>query len=227
MRFNRLINMIGEDRFTKLQETKIAIFGLGGVGSYTAEIIARSGIKKICVIDYDVIDETNINRQLIALDSTVGLKKVDVFKTRALDINPNIEVLTYKVKADKDNIKEILGSNYDYVIDCIDDVNAKVEIAKYCLDHNIKFISSMGFANKFKPELIRIAKMNQTSVCPLAKAIRKQLKLDGYSLDFFVAYSEEKPALLKDKKVLSSNAYCPSVAGIYLATYVINKVIGE
>jgi len=227
MRFNRLLNMIGEEKLAKLNSMKIIVFGLGGVGSYAAEILARSGIGTLHVVDYDYVDITNINRQLIALESTLNQKKVSVFSDRAKDINPNINLVTHDIKADNETIRELLDEGFDYVADCIDDIFAKVAIAKYCLDNEINFISSMGFANKYKPELIKISTLNQTSVCPLAKALRKQLKLAGYTLNFPVVYSEEVPAIVQDKKILGSNAYCPSVAGIYLAAHIINDIIGE
>ena len=227
MRFNRLINMIGAEKFQELKNKKIIVFGLGGVGSFAAESLVRSGIGNLDVVDYDIVDETNINRQLIALSSTVGKFKTDVFKARALDINPDLKITTFKVKADADNIKRILSAGYDAVIDCIDDLSAKVELAKYCIDNDINFIASMGFANKFHPELIKIKKMNQTSVCPLAKALRRELRIAGYALDFKVAYSEEKPANVIDKNTLGSNSYCPSAAGLIIAAQIINEMIGE
>lgn len=227
MKFDRLLNMIGEDKFYSIKQKRIVVFGLGGVGSFTAEALVRSGIGTLYVVDYDLVEETNINRQLIALESTIGKYKVDVFKERAKDINHEIKIIGYKVKADKDTIKEILQIGFDYVVDCVDDLNAKAEIAMYCLNHNINLISSMGFANKFKPEMIKIAKLNQTSVCPLAKALRKKLKNAGYSLNFNVVYSEEKPAMVINKEILGSNAYCPSVAGLYMAAHIVNEIIGE
>ena len=227
MRFNRLANMIGEDKLNQLNQKKIIIFGLGGVGSYAAEILVRSGIGTLHVVDYDTVDITNINRQLIALESTLNQKKVSVFSKRAKDINPDIKLVTHDILADKETIKELLDEGFDYLADCIDDLPAKAEIAKYCLDHKINFISSMGFANKYKPEMIKVTTLNQTSVCPLAKVLRKQLKLAGYSLNFPVVYSEEIPASVLDKKILGSNAYCPSMAGIYLAAHIINNIIGE
>ena len=227
MKFDRLVNLIGEEKFNTLKQKKIIVFGLGGVGSYAAEVIVRTGFDQIDVVDFDIVEETNLNRQLIALESTVGQYKVNAFKSRALDINPLINVNVHQLKVSQENVSEIINQNFDYAIDCIDDVEAKVSIIKYCLDNNIKIISSMGFANKFRVDLIKIRKMNQTSVCPLAKIIRKKLKVAGYSLDFPVVYSEEKPAAVLDKKILGSNAYCPSAAGITLAAHVINEIIGE
>jgi len=227
MQFDRLINMIGKEKFNLLKHKRVIVFGLGGVGSFAAEALARSGIQTLYVVDYDQIEITNLNRQLVALNSTIGEYKVDVFKKRALDINPKIKCVAYKVKADRDTIKEILDQGFDYVLDCVDDLSAKFELAKYCLDKNVNFLAAMGFANKFKPELIKVVKLNQTQVCPLAKVLRKKLKIAGYSLNFEVVYSDEKPALTLNKEVLGSNAYIPSTAGLFMAAHVVNKMIGE
>ncbi|MFA7106566.1 MAG: tRNA threonylcarbamoyladenosine dehydratase [Candidatus Izemoplasmatales bacterium] len=225
MIFNRFINMIGEERFNLLKTKSIIVFGLGGVGSYAAEVLVRSGIHNLTVVDYDMVDITNINRQLIALQSTLGMKKVDVFYARAKDINPDIIIKALQIKVKEENIKDFFNEKYDYVIDCVDDIIAKVEIAKFCLDNKINLISSMGFANKSHPEQIKIAKLNQTKVCPLARSFRKKIKELGYPLDFKVVYSEEKPSEVIDRKILGSNAYCPSAAGIILASEVINHLL--
>lgn len=227
MRFNRLINLIGQEKFDQLKRKNIIIFGLGGVGSFAAEAIARSGIMKLTVIDYDKVDITNINRQLVALESTIGQLKVEVFKSRALDINPDLEITALNKKVSIDNIDEILCSGYDYVIDCIDDVDGKIAIAKYCLDHGLKLIMSAGFANKIHPELIKISKLNQTSVCPLAKTLRYKLKSINYPLTIDVVYSEEKPIKAIDNRILGSNSYVPSTAGLIIASHVINTLIGD
>ncbi len=225
MRFDRLINMIGEDKFYSLSKKRVIVFGLGGVGSFAAEALVRSGINTVYVMDYDQVDITNINRQLVALGSTIGQYKTDVFTKRAKDINPNIKIVGYKIKADRVSIKEVLDQGFDFVLDCVDDIFAKLELARYCLKEKVPFIASMGFANKFYPELIKVAKMNQTKVCPLAKSLRKKLKDADISLNFDVVYSEEKPTDTLDQKVLGSNAYCPSVAGLIMASHVINKLI--
>lgn len=225
MRFNRLENMIGPKNMSKLSSVKIIVFGLGGVGSFTAEALARCGIINLTVIDYDIVDITNINRQLIALDSTVGLKKTEVFKKRAIDINPMIKIKALDIRVTKENIESILFDRYDYVIDCIDDVEAKIAIISTANKHKTKLISSMGFANKSKPEMIKITKMNQTKTCPLAKSLRKKLKLRGCSLDFEVVYSEEEPIITLNRNVLGSNSYTPSCAGLIIASRVINNLL--
>lgn len=227
MRFNRLINLIGTEKFSRLANRKIAVLGLGGVGSFAAESLVRSGIKELLVVDYDLVDITNVNRQLIALNSTLNQEKVAVFKSRALDINPEINIETISQKITSDNIHSILDRNIDYVLDCVDDLDAKLEIAKFCLENKINFISAMGFANKMHPELIKIARLNQTKVCPLAKAYRRKVKLAGYPLIVDVVYSEEIPVKPLDSNILGSNAVCPSTAGLLMSSHVINKILGE
>lgn len=227
MRFNRLINLIGLEKFDQFSNKKIAILGLGGVGSFAAESLVRSGIKEVLVVDYDLVDPTNINRQIIALDSTVNQSKVEVFKSRALDINPEVIITTIKEKISAVNINEILGKDIDYVLDCVDDLQAKFAIAEYCVNQKIKLISAMGFANKMHPEQIKIAKLNQTKVCPLAKAYRRKIKLAGYPLNIDVVYSEETPVKPLDANVLGSNSFCPSVAGLVMSSYVVNQILGE
>ncbi|MDY0010981.1 MAG: tRNA threonylcarbamoyladenosine dehydratase, partial [Candidatus Izemoplasmatales bacterium] len=192
-RFNRLINLIGMEKYQILCQKKVIVFGLGGVGSFAAEVLVRNGIGEVHVVDFDLVDITNINRQLLALENTIGQYKTDVFVERALAINPKLKLVVHQTKVDATNVNLILGEKFDYVADCIDDLKAKVAIAKYCLDNSISFISSMGFANKMKPEMIKVAKLNQTSVCPIAKIMRRDLKIAGYSLNFPVVFSEEKP----------------------------------
>lgn len=220
--FERTISLIGEPAFLKLQAKKIMVFGLGGVGGYVCEMLVRSGIKTIGLCDYDTISSSNKNRQIIALDSTLGKKKVEVLKDRLLDINKEVNVTTYDLKITEDNISQI-GTNYDYFIDCVDDVAAKLAIIKYAYQNNIKIISSMGTGNKLDPTKFKIAKIKDTKTCPLAKVMRKKLKeLNIYDLP--VLYSEEE-VHVKGAKVIPSIAFCPSVAGILIARFVILDII--
>lgn len=225
MRFNRFEALIGKEQFAQLKQKKVAIFGIGGVGSYALEAIARSGIGHIIICDFDHFEASNINRQLYAYDSTIGALKVDVAKARLEDINPDVEVLSYALKADADIIKEIFALKPDFVIDAIDDVFAKTDLIKASLLNGIPFISSMGFANKIHPEKIKIASLKETSVCPLAKTMRKRLREEKVSLDFPVVYSTEKP-IESIGKILGTSPYVPSIAGLMMSGYVINKLIG-
>lgn len=225
MRFDRFERIIGTEKLEILKHKKIAIFGLGGVGSYALEAIARSGVGKVIICDYDHVDITNINRQLVAKESTIGMLKTEVAETSLKDINPDIEVLSFPIKADKALIEDILALRPDFVIDAIDDVLAKTELIKATIKLDIPIIASMGFANKLHPELIEIATLDRTSVCPLAKTMRKRLKEENVTLNFPVVYSKEQPYKNSDN-ILGSSAYTPSVAGLILASHVVNKLIG-
>jgi tRNA A37 threonylcarbamoyladenosine dehydratase len=202
------------------------VFGLGGVGSYALEAIARSGVGKIIICDYDHVDITNINRQLVAKESTIGMLKTDVATASLKDINPNITVLAYPIKADRQLIQDILALKPDFVIDAIDDVQAKTDLIESAIKLDIPIIASMGFANKLHPEFIQISTLDKTQVCPLAKKMRKKIKDDNVTLNFPVVYSKEVPRI-RGGEILGSSAYVPSVAGLMLASYVINKLIGE
>ncbi|HKL47282.1 MAG TPA: tRNA threonylcarbamoyladenosine dehydratase [Candidatus Izemoplasmatales bacterium] len=227
MRFNRLENLIGHDKLEMLKDKKIIIFGLGGVGSFAAEALVRSGVGHLVVVDYDLVDETNINRQLIALESTIGHQKTSVFKRRAHDINSHAHVDIINEKVDENNIQTILDDTYDFALDCIDDVNGKIEIIRFCQAIEIPLIISMGFANKFHPEMIQMSSLKKTSVCPLAKAMRKKIRTSKLSLDIPCVYSQEKPSDVLDHSILGSTAFCPSSAGLMMAAYVINQLLGN
>ncbi|QWC00622.1 tRNA threonylcarbamoyladenosine dehydratase [Mycoplasmatota bacterium] len=225
MRFNRLENLVSKNGIELLKNKTMMVFGLGGVGSFAAEALVRSGIGQLIVVDYDSVDITNINRQLIALDSTIGHKKTDVFLKRAKDINPNINITSITEKVSQENVNSMLEIRPDFVLDCIDDVFAKVELAKACYHMNIPIMLAMGFANKFHPEMIKISTLKKTSVCPLAKVMRRKIRDIGLPLDIPVVYSEEKPASVIDNQILGSTAFCPSTAGLMMASYAINYMI--
>ena len=222
--FEREIALIGEEDFLKIQTKKVLVFGLGGVGGYVCEMLVRSGIKEIGICDFDIITNSNKNRQIIALDSTIGKNKVVVMKERLKDINDNLIIHEYNFKITEDNINKI-PNDYDYFIDAIDDVSAKIAIIRYAYANNIRIISSMGTGNKLDPTKFKISKINQTKVCPLAKVIRYKLKELNIS-DLMVLYSEELP-IKKSNKVISSISFVPSVAGILIARYVILDIINK
>lgn len=166
--------LIGKEPLDKLRNSNIAIVGIGGVGSFCAEALARTGINNITLIDMDTVDITNINRQLIADTTTVGKLKVDVMKERILKINPNANVTTFQVFLDKNNIPSLIYKNHDYVIDCIDNVNSKVALIEYCYKENIEIISALGTGNKLDPTKFEVTDIFKTSICPLARIIRKK-----------------------------------------------------
>ena len=170
--FARFSMMVGEDGIEKLRNSRVIMFGVGGVGSYTVEALARSGVGQITMVDFDEISESNINRQLHSLRSTIGKSKIDVMKDRILDINPDCKVELVK-RLVYDDVDEVLGNNkYDFVVDAIDVIGSKINLIEYCVKNNINIISSMGFGNKMHPEMVEIAKIKNTSFCPMARTIR-------------------------------------------------------
>ena len=242
--FARFSMMVGEDGIEKLRNSRVIVFGVGGVGSYTVEALARSGVGHITMVDFDEISESNINRQLHSLRSTIGKSKIDVMKDRILDINPDCKVELVK-RLVYDDVDEVLGNNkYDFVVDAIDVIGSKINLIEYCAKNNINIISSMGFGNKMHPEMIEIAKIKNTSVCPMARTIRSILKKKGIT-NVPVAFSKEIPVqpnkseLFKEelptefrennkiprKTTPGSNSFVPGVAGLVLASYVVRKLL--
>lgn len=224
MIFERTKNLIGEVALEKLANSRVAIFGIGGVGGSVAEALIRVGIGEIDLIDNDTINATNINRQIIALHSTVGKYKVDVMKSRALDINPNIRINIYKTFFSDESLNEFDFSKYDYVIDAIDSVKSKILLIKTCKSLNIPIISSMGTGNKLDPTKFEITDISKTSVCPLARIIRTELKKQGIK-NLKVLYSKESP-IKTASRVPSSISFVPSTAGLIIASVVVNELIG-
>lgn len=221
---DRQISLIGKENNEKIIGTKIALFGVGGVGSYVLEMFLRNGIRNILLCDFDTVDETNINRQLVAYNDTIGKKKVDVAKKRAKSINEKVEMITYDKKVSEDNIYDMLKHfNPDYIIDCIDDVDAKITIMKYAYENNIKCISSMGAGNRTRVDMIEVTDIFKTTYCPLAKKIRKILKKENIKKQL-VVYSKEQP---KISKKITSIAEVPAVFGINIAAYVFNDILSN
>lgn len=221
---DRQISLIGKENNEKIVETKIALFGVGGVGSYVLEMFLRNGIRNILLCDFDTVDETNINRQLVAYSDTIGKKKVEVAKKRAKSINEKVEMITYDEKVSEDNIYDMLKDfNPDYIIDCIDDVDAKITIMKYAYENNIKCISSMGAGNRTRVDMIEVTDIFKTTYCPLAKKIRKVLKKENIKKQL-VVYSKEQP---KISKKVTSIAEVPAVFGINIAAYVFNDILSN
>lgn len=221
---DRQISLIGKENNEKIIGTKIALFGVGGVGSYVLEMFLRNGIRNILLCDFDKVDETNINRQLVAYNDTIGKKKVDVAKKRAKSINEKVEMITYDKKVSEDNIYDMLKHfNPDYIIDCIDDVDAKITIMKYAYENNIKCISSMGAGNRTRVDMIEVTDIFKTTYCPLAKKIRKILKKENIKKQL-VVYSKEQP---KISKKITSIAEVPAVFGINIAAYVFNDILSN
>ncbi len=220
--FEREELLIG-NKIDILKDKTILIVGIGGVGGYVVESMVRCGIGHIVLVDFDTVDISNINRQLVALHSTLGKKKVEAYKERILDINPSCTVDTFDIFYDESNKDVIFNQKIDYVIDCCDSVNSKVLLIKECKERNIPIISSMGTGNKFHPELFKIDRLKKTEYDPLAKKMRFLLKDNKELLDTMVLYSTEQPTPYKGK--VGSISYVPSVAGLLITSYVINSFI--
>lgn len=224
-RFLRTEMVLGKEAMIKLSNSRIIVFGVGGVGGFVVEGLARSGVRYIDVVDNDTVSITNINRQLIALTSTIGKPKVEVIKDRILDINPSCVVNTYNQYYDKDNMIDI--SNYDYVIDCIDTVTSKLLLISEAKRLNVNIISSMGTGNKIDPSKLMITDLSKTSVCPLARVMRYELRKRGItSLKVLFSNEEPKKVTIDEKRhIPGSVSFVPSVAGLMIAGYVINDLI--
>ena len=224
--------IIGDEGVDKLKNCNVIVFGVGGVGSFAAEAIARAGVGNLTIVDFDDVDITNINRQLPALHSTVGRYKVDVMKERILDINPNINIKAIREVYNKDTSESILSEDYDYVVDAIDMVTSKIHLIETCKNKGIEIISSMGMGNKLDPTKIEVTDIHKTTICPLARVMRKELK-DRRIKKLKVVYSTEQPKELK-KKILNgkkvtpgSVSFVPSVGGLIIASVVVNDLLNK
>ena len=225
--------MIGEEALEKLQNSRVAVFGVGGVGGYTVEALARSGVGAIDVIDDDKICITNVNRQILATTKNVGKYKTDVAEERILEINPKAKVTKYNMFFTPDNADEFDFSKYDYVVDAIDMVSSKLLLVKICKDLNVPIISSMGTGNKLNPTLLKVKDIYSTSNCPLARVMRRELrKMSVKSLkvvcsDEIPSYTPKSDEDNPGKRVNSSISFVPSVAGLIIAGEVIKDLINK
>ncbi len=224
--------IIGQEGIEKLKNSNVIVFGVGGVGSFAAEAIARAGVGNLTIVDFDDVDITNINRQLPALHSTVGRDKVDVMKERILDINPDINIKAIKSLYNEETSEKLLSEKYDYVVDAIDMVSSKIHLIETCKKKGLEIISSMGMGNKLDPTKIVVTDVHKTTMCPLAKVMRKELR-DRKIKKLKVVFSTEKPRELKEKimngkKVTpGSVSFVPSVGGLVIASVVINDLINK
>ncbi len=225
--------LIGDEAFSVLKNSHVAVFGVGGVGGYVVEALARSGVGEITLIDNDTVSVSNINRQIIATDNTVGEYKTSAAKNRILSINPDVRVNTYDMFVLSDNISEIDFSKFDYVVDAVDTVSAKIAIIMKAEEMNIKVISSMGTGNKLDANAFEIADIYKTSVCPLARVMRTELKKRGIK-KLKVLYSKETPIKPQNAEVSqtgravpASIAFVPSVAGLLIGGEVVKDLISK
>lgn len=241
--FIRSQKLIGEEAIHKLSQSTVAVFGIGGVGSFVVEALARGGVGSLILVDDDTIVTSNLNRQIHATHKTIGLPKVDVMKERVLAINPNVKVTTIQRFVLTDNLTDIIELKPDYIVDAIDTVTAKITLARLSVEHRIPLMSSMGTGNKLDPTQFEVADLADTSVCPLCKVMRRELK--KYEINHLkVVYSKEKPmtpiefdhevgidssnaeVTRKKRATPGSMSFVPGVAGLIIAGEVIKDLIG-
>ncbi len=241
--FSRNELAIGKEGLEIMKNSTVAVLGIGGVGSFAAEALARSGVGRLILIDKDDVDITNVNRQLIALLSTVGRPKVDIMKERIQDINPDCEVIALKMFYTEETYEEIFGYNLDFVVDASDTIMYKIHLMKECLKRGIRIISSMGAANKMDPTRFQIADISKTHTDPLAKVIRTKLRKERIHKGIPVVFSDESPIVIREdvKKEVgnqnapirkaqmppSSNAFVPSACGLIMASYVVRELLKD
>lgn len=219
----RLEILVGNKGIEKLKKSKVVVFGLGGVGSFAVEALTRSFIGKIDIVDFDIVDISNINRQIEATLNTVGLKKTEVMKNRMLEINDELDIKEYDVKLNFSNIKEFNLKQYDYVVDAIDDIEAKIALIEYCYINKINIISSMGMANKMEPEKIKISKLKNTKSCAIARKLRDKFRNTSI-MNLDVVYSEEI-AIKHNQQFLGSTSFNPPVAGLFIASFIVKQIL--
>ncbi|WP_312647289.1 tRNA threonylcarbamoyladenosine dehydratase [Aminipila sp.] len=229
--YTRTERLLGTDALNTLAASKVAVFGIGGVGGYVVEALARSGVGTIDIIDKDDVSISNINRQLIATTKTVGIPKVQVMKDRIHDINPDIIVNAYQCFYLPETSEQFNFSNYDYIVDAVDTVTAKIELVMNAEAAGTPIISSMGAGNKLEPSMFEVEDIYKTSVCPLAKVMRKELKQRGIK-KLKVVYSKEQPIMVSkpepgQKSIPGSIAFVPSVAGLIIAGEVIKDIVNN
>jgi tRNA threonylcarbamoyladenosine dehydratase len=242
--FSRNELAIGKEGLSILKNSTVAVLGIGGVGSFAAEALARSGVGRLVLVDKDDVDITNVNRQVHALLSTVGQPKVDLMKARIADINPECEVIALKMFYTEETYEQFFKYNLDFVADASDTISYKIHLMKECLSRKIPIISSMGVANKLDPTRLRITDISKTTYDPIAKVVRTKLRKEGIKKGINVVFSDEKPLKIREevrkdivqdentpirkaKMPPSSNAFVPSVSGLIMAGHVITELTKE
>lgn len=248
-RFSRTELLIGPEGLAKLVKSKVGIFGVGGVGTYAAEALARAGVGHLVLVDYDDVCLTNINRQIHALSSTIGKSKVELMAERVKEINPKIIVEPLREFYLPDNEKEIVDQSFDYVIDAMDTVSAKLHLIKHCFALGVPVVSAMGAGNKLDPTQLRVDDISKTAICPLAKVVRRELRKMGIKKGLKVVYSTETPKTplkleadcrtdcvctnhdakgncAKRRQIPGSISFVPSTSGLFLASVVVRDLVG-
>lgn len=223
--FDRLTCLINQNEFNTIQNSKILLVGVGGVGGYTLEALVRSGFLNITIIDGDVIDESNLNRQIITNNDNIGNYKVNEAYKRAISINPSLNINPINAFLTIDNFKNYINTDYDYIIDACDDIKIKIELVKYAKNNNIKIITCLGTGKKLNPNYLEITTLNKTFNDPLAKKLRSELRKEKIDLNIPVVFSKEET--IKTENMVGSSVFVPAVAGIYLANYVFLDTINS
>lgn len=232
--FQRTELLLGCDAMAKLKKARVAVFGIGGVGGYVCEVLARSGVYDLTLFDNDTVSETNRNRQIIALESTMGMAKTEAMKNRILDINPEAAVTAHNAFYTSENAADFPLEGFDYIADCIDTVSSKIELIIRAKSANVLIISAMGAGNKLDPTRFEVSDIYKTSVCPLARTMRYELKKRGV-MDLKVVYSREEPIKplssvdgeTHGRHLPASVAFAPSVMGIIMASEIIKDIIKQ
>ena len=220
------LELLVKDKINDIKDKTILVVGVGGVGGYAVETLVRSGIENIIIVDNDIVDITNLNRQIISLRSNIGMKKVDVLENRIKDINPECNVIKYDLFLTKDNTESIFNRKIDYVVDACDTMDVKKELIRITNKLNIKLISSMGTGNKLNPKKLEITDLRKTSYDPIAKILRKYVKEEKINKKILVVSSTEQP-IKTNTKTIGSTSFVPAQAGLLITSYIINDIVGE
>lgn len=220
--FERLIGLIGEEKLKEIERKKVLLIGVGGVGSYALEALIRNGFFDITIVDFDIIDLSNLNRQLITDSTNIGKYKVDEAKKRALLINPNIKIQTINEKLNKENLKNLLNQNFDYIIDACDTLDVKFALMENSIHYSYKLISSMGTAKKIDPTKLEITTLNKTNNDPIARLLRNKVRKAHVNKKIYVVSSTEVP---KQINMLGTANLVPSVAGLLCVSFIFNDII--
>lgn len=220
---DRLELLVGAEGIFKLKSSKIVVVGLGGVGGYVVESLIRSGIENIIIVDYDTIDESNLNRQIIATRDNIGKLKVDEFEKRILSINDKVNITKLPIFVDENNIDELFLDDITYIIDACDSIKTKKFIISKCLEKNIKFITCLGTGKRMDPSKLKICDIRETKYDPIARILRKYVKYNRINSKVLCCYSEEEP-IKYNSNVIGSNSFVPSSAGLLISSYVVRDI---
>ncbi|NMB20267.1 MAG: tRNA threonylcarbamoyladenosine dehydratase [Firmicutes bacterium] len=226
-RFTRTELMLGEQNLKRLANTKVAVIGVGGVGGYVAEALARSGIGALVLVDHDVVSITNLNRQIIALESTLGKPKVEVMAERIRQINPGCEVEIHQAYYEEELHNHLIPGDVDFIADAIDSVRAKADLIERSLAEGLPIIASLGAGNKLDPSRLTITELSKTHTCPLARAVRLALRKRGVTTPVPVVFSPEQPVGRREGSVPGSTSFVPPAAGLLMASWIVRQICKE